>query len=414
MTLRLNGEVYRKFCIVAAIGVFMTNFANFTEKWGIIPLYWIFALIAISAPLLASGAMSQRIPVRPLMVWCAGFLVLSMIWYFPSAQNARNYQEIQTRTLSVIFILLVFFLTSRPQDQPLARTIVALATMVSVGLNIYEVFNPLTFSKIPGRSSGLFENSNQSGCAIMLGMIVSYGVIPPRLRVPFVTLAGIGIVSTFTRAAMLGWVLVVLFWMAQSGLNVRKVRTMILVAALGFGFVASPFWGDMQQSLEKSGVLDMENLQRLAFFSSGTTNDDSAEWRKQVVREGFALWEKRPLTGYGTGAFRTMPGYSDTVHNTYVAMLLDHGVIGLFVLPSLVLAAIYRANLKTIELTAPFVLCVLMWGFFSHNTMEERYILLPVALTGAIVAANRYPRTEKQTDMPSSLRTEPMGAMAQA
>jgi O-antigen ligase len=415
MTLRIDGALYRKFCVVAAVGIFFSNFANFSEKWGLIPLYWIFALCALTGPLLASAAMTQRIPVRPLMIWCGGFLAMSMLWYFPSAQDARAYQEVQTRILSVTFILVFLFLVARPEEQKLAKIAVALTTLVSVGLNIYEVFEPMTFSKIPGRSSGLFENSNQSGAGIMLGMILAYGIIPSRLRVPFVVICGLGIVTTFTRSAMLGWIVVTLFWMAQSGINLRKVRTMVLVAALGFGFVASPFWGDLQQSLETSGVLDMENLQRLSFFSSGTTADASAAQRKAVVEAGIAMFKERPLTGYGTGRFRYIPGFDQTVHNIYVAMMIDHGILGLFVLPSFLLAAVYRANAKTLELTGPLVLFILLWGMFSHNVMEERYILLSVALTGAIVTSSQFARAEKHDFARQVLhQTESMEAMAHA
>lgn len=409
MTLRIGGDVYRKLCVILAVGVFFSNFANFTEKWGIIPLYWIIGMLALAGPLLATGAMSERIPVRPLMIWSAGFLVFSMVWYFPSVQDARAFQEVQTRILSIIFLLVILFLVSRPEEQRLARIVVALTTLLGVGLNIYEVFNPLTFSKIPGRSSGLFENSNQSGAGIMLGMIIAYGIVPPKLRVPFVSLAGIGIVTTFTRAAMLGWILVMMFWLVQSGISVQKVRTLVLFAALGFGFVASPFWSDLQQTLEKNGILEMSNLERLSFFSSGTTADASAEGRKQILEAGLSLFKEQPLTGFGSGAFRSIPGFDQTVHNTYLAMMIDHGILGLFILPSILLAAVYKANMKTIELTGPLVLFVVTWGMFSHNVMEERYILLSIALTGAIVTSNQYVRAENSEFVPQTLA---VGAMA--
>ena len=42
---------------------------------------------------------------------------------------------------------------------------------------------------------------------------------------------------------------------------------------------------------------------------------------------------------------------------------------------------------------------------------QERYILMPIALTAAIVTSNRYPRTANQD---VALQAPPMGAMAQA
>ncbi len=82
----------------------------------------------------------------------------------------------------MIFILLISFLVARPEDQRLARIVVGCATLLIGRFEYQRSVHPLTFSKIPGRSSGLFENANQSGSAIMLGMILAYGVVPSRLE----------------------------------------------------------------------------------------------------------------------------------------------------------------------------------------------------------------------------------------
>ena len=37
----------------------------------------------------------------------------------------------------------------------------------------------------------------------------------------------------------------------------------------------------------------------------------------------------------------------------------------------------------------PWLIFMLMWGMFSHNVLEERYILLAVALMASMVASNR-------------------------
>jgi ABC-type amino acid transport system permease subunit len=44
----------------------------------------------------------------------------------------------------------------------------------------------------------------------------------------------------------------------------------------------------------------------------------------------------------------------------------------------------------------PFAMFLSMWGFFSHNVLEERYILVAVALVGSIVASHRVRVEEPQ------------------
>ena len=45
---------------------------------------------------------------------------------------------------------------------------------------------------------------------------------------------------------------------------------------------------------------------------------------------------------------------------------------------------------------------MIMWGMFSHNVLEERYILLAVALMASMVAANQTApdRVEQATAVP--------------
>jgi hypothetical protein len=406
MRIALGVAQYRKFCVFAAVAVFFTNFANFTERWGFIPLYWVGVFGALLLPLLAGAATTSRLPVRPLMIWCAAFLAISIFWYFPSNQDAAAYQEVRTRCLSVIFLFLMLFLFSRPGDQHLASVAIVFAVLLGVGLNIYDLLHPLTFSKIPGRSSGLFENANQSGAGLMLGMILAYRVVPRPLRVPFVVVTGLGILTTFSRAAMIGWIVVVLFLAVRGGLGLRQPRVVFLLGALIVAFLYSPYWGHLETTLKQRGSLNLSDLQRLSFLSTGSTaGDDSADERKRVAEASWRLFEEKPITGHGTGASVNIEGFAVSTHNMYLANMIDHGIIGLFILPSLLLATLWGLTRKTFDVAVPLVLFIAMWGFFSHNIFEERYILLSVALVASQVAAARPDRVESRASagVPASI-----------
>lgn len=399
---------YRQACVIIAVGIFFTNFANYSERWGLIPLYWVMFLAGLTAPLLIAAAALPHLQVRPLAWWGAGFLLMSIAWYFPSRQDDVAYQEVQTRILSVIFLMLMLFLFARPEEQRLARTGVALAQVVAISLNIYELFHPLTFSKIPGRSSGLFENSNQSGAALMLGMILSFAVVPARLRVPFIIATGAGILTTFTRSAMLGWLVVVMFLILRGGFSVQRLRAVIVCGLLVIGFVFSPAWHHLEQTLEERGALNLNVLDRLAFFSSGRVRDASANERFAVVAEAWRLFTERPFTGYGTGAARNIPGFPVSTHNIYAFLLVDHGILGLAIIAGLLVATLWGANRRTSDVTWPFALFLVMWGFFSHNVLEERYILLAVALVASMVASARYQPARARQAEPGVVPAEAM------
>lgn len=378
------GDAYRHFLVFFAVAIFFTNVSDYTQRFGIIPLAWIFLFAALSAPLILSKLAAGRVELRPLMIWAIGFLLISIFWYYGTSQDAQAFQEVQTRFVSVIFIGLMLMAFSGEREQRLARLWIAGATVLACMLNLYELFNPMTFSSIPGRSSGLYSNVNQSGAAIVLGLILSYPAIPDRFKFAFVTITAVGIIPTFSRSAMIGWVLVVAFFFARAGIAVQFRRIFVL-ASIAIVLVYSPIWSDVQQSLQQRGVLSLDIVQRVAFFTGGQSTDDSANERKAVAEKGWQMFGEKPIFGWGTGANRDIPGFDVGTHNIYLAMIIDHGILGFFIVPTMMLAAVWGMNRRSFDTAFSWLMFMFVWGFFSHNVLEERHILLAAALVAQIV-----------------------------
>ena len=382
------GSAYRKFLVIFAVGIFFTNIADFSIKYGLIPLLWIGLFAVVSAPAVLSGLAYSRIPVQPIIFWSAFYVAISILWYYHSPQDEFAFQEVQTRIVSVIFLVLALIVFNGPDLQRLAQKWIAGAVLLATALNIYELFNPMTFSTIPGRSSGLYNNVNQSGAALVLGLILSYQVIPDRFKMAYVGITALGVIPTFSRSAMIGWMLVVGYFFVRAGFR-AQIRRLSILAVVCVGVLFSPLWGDIQYSLQQRGVLTLNIVERVQFFTGGGRGDDSSNERKAVATRAWELYGERPVTGWGTGASRRIEGFDVGTHNIYLAMLVDHGVIGFFISPFLLLSVLWGLNRKTIDLAAPWLIFMIMWGMFSHNVLEERYILLAVALMASMIAANR-------------------------
>jgi O-antigen ligase len=107
-----------------------------------------------------------------------------------------------------------------------------------------------------------------------------------------------------------------------------------------------------------------------------------------------------------------MEGFDVGTHNIYLALLVDHGVIGFLIIPFLLLSILWGLNRKTIDLALPWLMFMVVWGFFSHNVLEERYILIAVALIASMVASNRtrpVPSTEPVAPARPALDAIPVG-----
>jgi O-antigen ligase len=187
---------------------------------------------------------------------------------------------------------------------------------------------------------------------------------------------------------MIGWMLVVGYFFIRAGFR-AQIRRLGILTLVCVGVLFSPIWGDIQQSLQQRGTLNLNIVERIQFFTGGTRDDDSTNERKAVATRAWELFGERPLDGWGTGASRRIEGFDVGTHNIYLAMLVDHGVIGFFVIPFLLLSALWGLNRRTVDKAVPWLIFMLMWCMFSHNVLEERYILLAVALMASMVASNR-------------------------
>ena len=378
---------YRKSLAVVAVALFFTNVSNYTQQFGVIPLAWIGLFAGLCVPVAVHGLFTGRVPIRPLAWWGSGYLLVSVLWFYRSPQDAFAYEEVQLRVLSVIFLVLSLIVFSDASAQRVGRVAIAAATMLAVGFNLYELFNPQTFSDIVGRAAGLYGNSNQSAAALVLGLILGYAVVPGWLRGTFVAATAIGIIPTFSRSGILAWLLVVAFFTLRAGFGVAQMRRVVVLAALVVGLLVSPVWGDIERELYERGTLNLNVLDRLAFFGGGEASDASTSERKAVATKAWSMVGEEPFRGHGTGASVRIDGFEVGTHNVYLAMMVDHGFLaGIAVIPLLLLATMWGATRRTLALTIPFAAFIAMWSLFSHNVLEERYILLSIGLTASVVA----------------------------
>lgn len=409
-------EWYRKFLVLFAVGIFYTSFCDFTETHGVNALTWIMLMGALTAPVLLHAAFENRWRLQPLIVWALGYLLISIVWYFPALQDASAYRQMRLRFLSMIFMCLMLFIFNRPEEQRFARYCVAAGVLFGVAMNIYELFHPMTFSPTPGRSMGLYSNIDQTGGALMLGMIVSQPALPKRLQLPFSLITAAGIVTTFARASILGWILVMGFWTLRSGLRPAMIGRVLVVLMLLFGFFTSSYWQGVQTKLEARGALNASVFERLKFFSQGNASDASANERQAILAAAWELYREKPLLGWGTGTStgRNLENFEVGPHNIYLALGIDHGVLGVFIVPLMLLAMAWGCRRKHFDIVAPMVMFILMWGFFSHTVLEERYLLLNVGLVGAMVLSERRAAKPIRVAEPAPVPAGPLFAGAPA
>ena len=383
---------YHKALIVTAIAVFHTNVALYAYNNQLFtvleaPKHWVLLFALLSLPVLLSQITPWNTYKSPVVVWCFGYASVTVLGFLMSSQSDLAWQEVRWRFLAIILIPIVLIVVWDPAATRLARKTLVGTVLFAVGLNIYELFAPMTFTRVIGRSAGLYENPNMAGEALVLGMILSVTVLKHRYRGPFLLLAGIGVFLTVSRASIVVWL------MATAGLLLMRVvrpkqfllsaSVCLLVALL----VLLPRADELLTAWERTGVINVNLLERLAWFADPSISDHSSWERQNLAKQAWDKVAERPVFGSGTGS------YLDAVilpHNQYLSLMVDHGIIGMMIVPLLLLAVAFGARGETRWVALIFCGAVMVLSFFTHTILYTGHGLVLFSLMAAIAAARSY------------------------
>ena len=391
---------YPRILAVVAVAVFFTNLDVYlfnSETTGIVPLYWIAAFGVVAAPLYFSKGALLSLRQAPIARWGYGFLMITCVWLlFQPSPSEVAWQELRTRSLSVAFILVLMCVFANCEAQVWARRAILVAVLMGIGLNTYELFNPQAFSSIVGRSAGLYINPNQSGAALVLGLVLTISLLPQRLRLLFALMVGGAILLTFSRSAIVGWAIVMIVILKTGQISLRKslaVGFSVIVIGL---IVLVAQWDRIQYQLEDLGVLNSNVMGRVEWFNQPMASDSSALGRQEVAEIAFEKFADNPIFGEGVGASQKLlmveGGTEISTHNQYLNLMVDHGIMGFFILPLLVLAILWQARGEARHTGMTLAAFTLYIGFFSHNILDERFVLLTFTLLAAMVFSSRQPK----------------------
>jgi O-antigen ligase len=276
----------------------------------------------------------------------------------------------------------------------------AVAACIAVGLNAYEWFYPLTFSDSYGRAAGLYINPNISGAALVVLMTIGVQAVPGKLREWFAAAAGLGVFLTFSRGALIGWALAVVVLLVTGMLGRRRFALVATVSVLALMTLATQS-RSIDDALHELTSVRPELTSRAVQFHRDDVNVDG---RLVVAREAWVMFALHPVFGSGLAATTEWRLPSGT-HDTYLMHLAEHGILGVFLLPVL-LVLLWKAGYDADSPGAlALVVFLATWGIFSHNMLEEFYVLVAIAWVAAIgVTAQRAFAAVPQTSPTAAAR----------
>lgn len=346
----------------------------------------------------------------PFVLWAGALLALNLLHLASNdgSINVRSEALVMFRTQAIAMVILLGFGFTQMRSSGWEWVFVLLAVLLP-GLVITDFLYPGvlyaigTPGAVQGRAAGTLINPTIAGETILLAFLLACPLVSRRYRTPLILLAGIGVLLTFARAAMLAWIIIWLFLVLR-----RRLPAVSAIAAIAI--IALPLvMGGLQGYLRKRSDFTeaIDNIQhRLLFLTAARFDDDSSRQREAVLRAGWEAFSSNPLAGAGAGvtdggASRQWTHTAST-HNQLVALAAEYGVAGIFMWLWLLMVLVRGRYFEDRTMQTAVILLFCVMTFFTHNMFDFPYWLLTFSLlaqrgsTARAVAPGSRPAAPRQ------------------
>ncbi len=370
---------YQGLLAIGVIFFFYTRLDGYlvVRELAISPVGWMLPYFAFCIPLFFLQKLNHF--PRSVFYWCLGYFIVTAISYSFFPLSEASSRALIDRSFSSVFLLVTTFLFMHQQVLCWTRRAIIIATLVGIINNFYQfsIDQSAFGGLVEGRATGLYLNPNDCSSSLILGMIFTVRIFPPKFRVFWILLVGFGIVLTLSRAGMLCWAITVITLSLTRVIYLKQFILWILgiVVLLFFGF------GDTGDSWNQ--LLDSNGLGRLEGVIDGSTVEDaSALERKEVAQKGWEMFLERPIFGYGVGSTYdySITRFTISTHNMYLQHLAEYGALGILILPLAIYSVIHRARGETRKIGICFAVFILVSSFFCHTVLSLNFFLISFAL----------------------------------
>jgi len=189
--------------------------------------------------------------------------------------------------------------------------------------------------------------------------------------------SSVGVFLTFSRSAIVGFMLVYLYMTIKKKLDF-KYMVFIPIILFVFFTLSLPFLTTYIEKNHSGGASNIIN--RVMWFTNPAEHaDTSTSEREKVAAKAFKMFYDHPFVGSGLGSTVHWNERVST-HNIYLTHTAEIGLLGLFIYPLLLYSIVLQARDETKITAGAFAIFTLFIGLFSHNLLDELYMLFAFAL----------------------------------
>lgn len=318
---------------------------------------------------------------KALGIWAIVFGGVAVFSYLFSVREPEQLRSLKTILLCLGMMGLYLAAFNGAREMRAARLAMLLVVLIAVVNNFLDVVGIYEFTIAEGRGAGFYMNPNISALYLFMGMILTVSLLPPRYRLMYCVVVGVGIAATFSRAGMLVW-LISVYGLGQSQIfRLSKRIVAIMVVILAAAVLVMQFGENVVTAFGLDRYLSENAMQRLHFNLS---TDGSVQGRIDVAERSLELIKASPWVGHGLGA-HNVPGTYVEPHNTYLLLGVELGVLGVGMYLWL-LVILWRMKSPVSKV---FAFSLAVWSLFDHNLIGSQGVWLAYAILAGLTVRQK-------------------------
>ena len=380
-------------CVVPMLSVIVLVWLDipsylYTVNPALIPKYFYLYFVLVCLPWICRCLEGRTAHYfLPFLIWASALILLESLhlWMALSEADPARAKIMQTDIQYAVLCALLGAALSAIKPRYYTFLFPLLSFTLS-SLVIFDFLNPGALysydiqgaGAVPGRGAGTFINPNRAGEAIVITLLISVCFFSGRVLVFLLSICGIALLFTFSRSAIIAWLLIF-----GTALCTKKLPCNRYVVVAGVFCVVPVVLAMLSSYVQGSGELTVDAsaniLERLGFFRDFSLTDDSARERAALLRAGIQTFLEYPFWGAG-GAYTFVWTYGASTHNQVVMLCAEYGIFGLALWVWLIIILWNGSYLGEKEYHLSFVIIFVYFSMFSHNLFDSLYSLLAFAL----------------------------------
>lgn len=303
---------------------------------------------------------------------------------------------------------------------------VTMSSIIPAIIGYIQLFNGAGLYTNPGfenRIAGTFGHPNVLGyflliiLALMIYLFFEKNIIKNTISKYIFSIYGallaILLIATYTRGAWIG------LFILLAGVSLIKfprktsIYTAIIIPIVGI-FMAMYFW--MQQTIwyELTPIEDIPVISRVVGLFNGDPSD-SIIWRQVMWSDMYNKALTRPIIGFGTGTIeiiveevRGVALGALEVHNDYIRIFVELGIIGLITYILFILSIFYsliiriKSRQDTLFLVMSFIVLAIYLSSIWDNLLRQTAVMwIFFAILGAVFKYN-FIRSQQSPEFPAT------------